>query len=476
MSSALAKNSALQVGGKLLGTLFGLVTFYLLLQYFGTAGYGLITTAITYVTIFGVIVDFGLTLTTTQMISEHGANEEKILGNLLALRVLTALVFLSIAPISAIFVPGVKDVLVLVSIITATTFFASVAQTFIGVFQKRLALGIPVLGEMLNRLVALVLIILVGTAHLGLAASAVAFTIGNFVQFALMLLGTARYVKLRPRLEWKVWREIIVRSWPIGVSIFFNLLYLKGDILFMAFFHRSFTEIGQYGSAYKVVDVMTMIPVTFMGLMLPLLSVAWSEKNREKFDRHLQQTFDIFAMIAIPFAVGSILLGVPVMTAVKPDLILAGQVLSVLGPASAVVFFNSLYGHAVVAVKRQRVMLLGYCFVAVVAILGYVLYIPLYGAWAAAWVTLISESLIGLCSFAVVASATRRWPNLLSLGRALIATAVMSASILLIPGLPILVELPLAIMVYALALVALGGPKPKHVMALFMPDKPSVEV
>lgn len=479
--SALAKNSALQIGGKLLGTIFGLITFYLLLHYFGTEGYGLLTTAMTYVAIFGVVVDFGLTLTTTQMISEQGADEEKILGNLFTLRVVTAVSFLALAPLSAIFVPGVKDVVFLISLMTATTFFASVAQTYIGVFQKRLALSIPVLAEALNRLIALVLVILVGTSHLGLEAATLAFTVGGFVQLVLMLLGTARYVRLRPRFESRVWREILIRSWPIGVSIFFNLLYLKGDILFMALYGRSFMEIGQYGSAYKVVDVMTMVPVTFMGIMLPILTLAWSSRNREKFDHNLQNTFDVFCLIAIPFAVGAIMLGVPVMTAIKPDLILAGQVLAVLGPAAAVVFFNSLYGHAVVAVKKQKMMTFAYLTVAIVAIAGYVLYIPLYGAWAAAWVTLVSETLIGLCSFFVVVSAVKRWPNLKMAARAVVSTAAMGGVLYAITPTDGGVANPAftigavfaGVVVYALAVAVLGGPRPKTIARLFLPEKPT---
>jgi O-antigen/teichoic acid export membrane protein len=474
LSRSLMRNSVLQVGGKVLGTLFGLITFYFLLHFFGVEGYGFLTVAITYVSVFAIIVDFGLTLTTTQMISEKGANEERILGNLLSLRIISAVLFLALAPLSALFIPEINQVFVLVCIFSAATFFGSVAQSFVGVFQKRISLTVPVLGETLNRTLVLVAIVLIGLFHPTLALASVAFVLGGAAQFAVMLFGTSRLVRLRPAFDAEVWKTFFIRSWPIGLSIFFNLIYLKGDIIFMSLLGVSEENIGQYGSAYKVVDVMTVIPVTFMGLMLPLLAAAWSERSKGKFEKHLRDTFDVFSILAIPFAIGAILLGVPLMTFVKPDLILAGQILAVLGPAASIVFFNSLYGHVIVAINRQRMMTWAYLFVAVVATVLYVVYIPVYGAWAAAWVTVVAESLIGLLTFAVVTSVSKTLPSLRMFVRASLATALMAGAILILPLPHVILQILAGILVYALALTALGGPSPRSLFKLFLPEKPSV--
>ena len=325
-TKALAKSSILQISGRILGVFFGLATFYLLLQIFDTDGYGVFTTALTYVTLFSVIVDFGLTITTAQMISEDGADEQKILGNLFSLRILSALVFMSLAPISALFIPGADKVFPLICIASVTYFFGAVAQMLVGVFQKRLSLMVPVLAEMLSRLIALGGIALIGLWHGSLLHATAAFTVGAFVQFIIMLVAAQRLTTFRPQFELRLWKEIVRRSSPIGFSIFFNLLYLKGDILFMWFLGQSDEVIGQYGSAYKVMDVLTMVPVTFMGLMLPIMSKAWSAGDKTGFAKRLQQTFDVFCVLAIPFAFGAWVLGVPLRSSLPR---LAGHIIFV---------------------------------------------------------------------------------------------------------------------------------------------------
>ncbi len=471
VAQAFAKNSILQISGKLLGTVLGLVTFYLLLDFFGTEGFGLYTTAMTYVTIFAIIVDFGLTLTTTQLISEKGANEGKLLGNLVTLRTVTAVIFMSLCPISAYFIPQSAGIMNIILLGSVTYFISAIAQMFQGVFQKRLNISIVVIAETVNRLISIAGIILAGILGAGIMGAATGFLVGIVVQLIIMLAATNNQVRFRPEIDLKVWKMIVLRSWPIGVSILFNLLYLRGDIFFMWIFGISPTEIGQYGAAYKVVDVITMIPVTLMGLLLPLLTIAWSQNKHTDFKQHLQRGFDVLAMIAVPFAFGAVAVGVPLMTAVKPDLVLAGQVLMILGPAVSILCFGSLYGHAIVAINKQRPMMLAYAFVAAIALAGYIVFIPEYGAWAAAWVTLVSEILIAGLAYLVVTRTIQSQVKFHMLLRTLGASLVMTAAILTVPLPHVLLTVGLGVLVYAIMLTALGGPKPLSVLKLLRSEE-----
>lgn len=467
----LAKNTVIQVAGKALGTVLSLATFAILVNHLEVEGFGALTIALNFAAMLGVLVDFGITLTATTMISEPDADEEQLLGNFLTLRILSAFVFLAIGAGLVFFFPYTLEVKIAAAVACASFFFGSVASMFIGVFQKRLTLASAVLAENLNRLVVVLAAFGISLMTPSVIAAAGIFVAGGVVQLCITLTAVGRYLHVRPQVSFALWKEIIRRSWPIGVSIAFNLVYLKGDIFFMSLYDVSDRAIGLYGAAYKVVDVVTTVPVMFMGLLLPLLTFTWAKGDRTGFGEHLQRGFDAFALLALPFAFGSIATGGALLALVHADLRDAGPILAVLGPATAVVFFGSLFGHAVVAIHRQRTMIVGYLAVAVLATVGYVLFIPNGGILAAAWVTLFSETLIMLITAVAVRTVSGVRIRSATLLRALGASLVMFGVLRTLPWPHVLVAILAGGAVYFLALWAFGGPGPKTLLRLMLPTR-----
>lgn len=474
-NKAIAQNTAVQTIGKMLAVIFGIFTVGIFARHLGASGYGQLSTVLGYLSVFAVIVDFGLTLTTVQMISEDEDREERLIGNLMTLRVISAIGFLALAPITALAFPSYDQVMIIGIAVGAVSYlFGTTAQMLVGIFQKRLVMGRVVVAELLNRTVVLVGAILAPALGLGLVGIVWLLVLGNLGQLIATLAFAKKFVSIRFKIDFELWKRIIQRSWPIGASIFFNLIYLRGDIVFLSWF-RSFEEIGQYGAAYKVVDVITVVPVMYMGLVLPMLIASWSSGKKKEFKQSIQDAFDFFSIAAVPFAVGSVLLGVPVIELIAGrEFTEGGRVLAVLGPAASVVFFNSLFGHAIVGVNKQKPMTLGYLFVAIVTVTGYLTFIPKYGIWAAAWWTLIAEIMIGLITFAVVARVTRFVPNLNMFVRASFASIVMLICLLLLPAWHVLVLIAVGSVVYYITLAAVGGPKLKDAVKLFLPEKPPI--
>lgn len=471
VSRALARNTALQIVGKALGTLLSLLTFVLLVRYLDTDGWGALTIALNYGTILAILVDFGLTLTTAQMIAEPDADESRILGGVLTLRVVSALVFLGGGAAAVFAFPYATEVKIAAALSCASFFFGTVATVFSGVFQKRLAMRDVVLAETLNRAVVCALAASLPFLGVSVVMGSIIFVAGSLVQLVVTAAAATRLTSIRPCVDWGVWRGAIARSWPIGVAIALNLVYLRGDIFFLSIFGVSDYDIGLYGAAYKVVDVTTTVPVMFMGLMLPLLAHARAGNNDGAFREHFQRAFDILAMLGIPFAFGAIAVGGPLLGMLKPDLAAAGPLLAILGPATALVFFGSLFGHTIVALHKQRMMIWGYFATAVLGLLGYVTFIPLYGTIAAAWVTLACEGLIMLLTAGVVFASTRIALSLRRLLQAGTASIVMFVVLDLVAFPHVLIAIAAGVGVYMAALPLFGGPSPKHMLALLVaPD------
>ena len=91
LSRKIAKNAAIQYTSKIIGTILGLFTIALLTRYLGAAGFGEYTVAASYLQFTGTLVDFGFTITAVRMLAEAGADRKKIFGNIVTLRLISAL-------------------------------------------------------------------------------------------------------------------------------------------------------------------------------------------------------------------------------------------------------------------------------------------------------------------------------------------------------------------------------------------------
>ncbi|MFH1405522.1 MAG: flippase [Patescibacteria group bacterium] len=464
---SITRNFSIQAFGKILSVLIGLVSVGILTRALGVEAFGEYTTAITFLQLFGVIVDLGLTLTLVVMISEAGADEKSLVGNLLSLRMLSALVLFGLAPIIVLGLPWSNTVILGVAVGAIGYFFMSGASLLVGVFQKHQAMWRSSLAELLSRIIMLGLIAWFAYLGFGVVAMIAIMIIVNILWFVAMIWFAKPFVKIRPRFELAVFKNAISRSWPIAISIFFNLLYLKGDILFLAYF-REQSEVGLYGLSYKIIDVLTALPTMFMGLVLPGLVVAWSISNRENFRHQLNTTFDIFMIIAIPVIVGAQVVSEPLIRLIAGDgFEESAAVMKLLIIAVVGVFWGTLYGHAVLAVKKQRVMVWGYLATAVVAIAGYLIFIPTYGMWAAAWVTIVSELMIAVLTFIVVYKATKMLPGLATAAKALLASGVMYVILLKLPeNWNVIINILIGAVVYFIFMLIVRGIKTQNLANL----------
>ncbi len=476
MGKKIAQNTAIQIIGKILSAFFGIATVAVLARILGVEGYGELTLILSFLAIFATLVDFGFTLTVVQMISEDSKRENSIIGNILTLRILSGFLFLGLAPIIAIFFPYAPVVKLGIAIGAISYLGATTSQMLIGIFQKNLVMSRPVLAELFNRTIVLIGAILAGHLGIGLLGVMWIFVIGNAAQLITVLYFALRYVKIKLQISAAMWREIITRSWPIGASIFFTLIYLRGDIVFLSVLRDNpEAEIGIYGLAYKVIDVLTAIPVMYMGLILPLLVGAWAAKDRDAFSRILQGAFDFFSVTALPVVVGSMLVGTEIITLIAgPEFAEAGRILYLLGPTLLFVFYGALYGHAVVGIQKQLPMTWNYLAVALFTIAGYIIFIPQFGMYGAAVFTLASEMLITLLAFLMVKRYTNHAPNLALFGKSLLAALAMAAVLYLLPSMHVIISILIGAIAYTAVLIMMGGPRPRDLIALFAPEKPPI--
>lgn len=457
LTRQVAHNMGYQVGGKIISTVLGLVALGMMTRYLGQEGFGGYTTIVAFLQFFGILVDFGLTLTTVQMISEPGADENKIASNIFTLRFFSAFVFLGLAPLVVLFFPYDAALKTGVAITALSFLFIALNQVLVGLFQKHLSMWKVAISENAGRIVLIALVAFAIWTDRGLLSIMWAVIFGSAANFLVNFLFSLKYVRIRFIFDWPIWKEIYRRSWPIGLSIVFNLIYLKADTIILSL-SQSQASVGLYGASYRVLDVLTTFPMMFAGLVLPVLTATWAEKNVERFKRITQKSFDFLIMIIVPAIFGTFFLGERLMQAVAgDDFALSGTILKILILGAGAIFLGTLFGHIIVAVKKQRLMIWGYAGVAAVSLAGYVLLIPRYTYWAAAWITVFSESAIALLTFLVVWRTTKIIPSGKIFIKSIAASLAMSGAIYLLLPLNLLFVICLGVIVYFTALYLFRG-------------------
>lgn len=467
LTRQVAHNMIYQAVGKFFSTIFGLAALAMMTRYLGQEGFGGYTTIVAFLQFFGILVDFGLTLTTVQMISEPNVDTNKITSNIFTLRFFSALVFLGLAPIVVLFFPYSPTLKIGVAIATFSFLFIALNQVFIGFFQKNLRMEKVAIAENVGRLVLIAGIAATIYLRGGLLAIMLTVVLASTANFLLNFLFSLKYVRVKFAFDWPIWKEIYRRSWPIGLSIIFNLIYLKADIIVLSL-SRSQAEVGLYGASYRVLDVLTTFPMMFAGLLLPVLTAAWSGRDLEKFKRVMQKSFDFLVMIAVPIIFGTFFLGERLMSFVAgSDFALSGTILKILILAAGMIFVGTLFGHLVVAVQKQRKMIWGYALVAAICLAGYIILIPRYSFWAAAWITVFSEGAIALLTFLVVWRNTRLVPSGKTLLKSVLASLAMSIVIYLLINLNLVALIILAAAIYFGVLYLLKGYTKKTILEIF---------
>lgn len=452
----IAHNTIIQIVGKTISTIIGVVVIGMLTRYLGEAGFGQYAIIMAFLQFFGVLVDMGLYIILVKKISEPGVDQDSLASNIFTLRLISAVIFLGLAPIVVLFFPY-PAVIKLGVLITSLSYLGiTLNQVLTGIFQKSLRMDKVAIAEVIGRIFLVVSTYLVIKANAGLLWIMASVVLGSLTNFLLTFLFSRKFVHIKLRFNFPVWRQVIKDSWPIALSIAFNLVYFKADTIILSLYKRA-EDVGVYGASYKVLEVLTTFPAMFAGLVLPLLASAWAARDMERFKRALRKGFDFMAMVAIPLAIGTLFIAKPVMNLVAPEFTNSDRILQLLIFATGIIFIGNLFGNAVVAINKQKTMMWLYLLVAIVSLIGYLIFIPKYSYFGAAWMTIASEFMVTTSAGLIVCLTAKIWPSFKLFGKALISAGVMALVLHFLAGYNLFLLILVAGAVYFAVLFLLRG-------------------
>ncbi len=457
LARSIAYNTVLQTFAKIAGTLLAVFAFGMITRYLGQEGFGAYTTITAYLQFFGIVVDMGLSVIALQLISEVGHDHKKNFANIFTMRVVVGIIVYGGAAICAWFLPYPDSVRWGILISAPSFFLSSLIQLSTATYQVGLKMMAPVIADVASKIVLIIGIIGAIKMDLGLIGVLVVIVINNLVQWLIIVIPSRAWHTPIFSFDWHIWRMVVERTWPIALSILCNIAYFRADTIVLSLF-RPQSEVGIYGAAFKVIEVLITFPAMFMGLTLGSFAKSWSSRDTKSFARYFQKTFDFMALTSLPIIVGTFFVGTPIMILVAGQSFeQSGDVLKLLIVAGGVIFFSSLFGHLINIIYEQKTMLAGYFFAAIVGLFGYIVFIPRYSYWAAGWITILTEILVACIGFFVFYRKTRIAPSLGLTLRAVVASAIMGLFLYTWPDALLGIKIIGGGVAYIAALYLLGG-------------------
>lgn len=344
-------------------------------------------------------------------------------------------------------------------VITLWFFVEAIETTFIAGFQARLNVFPIVLGD-------------VGKAVISLAGAALGVWLGKGLIWFVALIPVASVgtVIIQLCLGAARWKYSLKRGFsdagfllreamPLGLAALLGTIYFRFNTLILESM-RGELAVSYFGIAYKFFDISLMIPQALIISLYPLMSMTFTV-DPDKFRRLVRKSLQLSMIIAIPWALGITAWGDDVLILMFGDKFLNSiPVLKVLIWAAALAFPGHIFGNALIAMNRQGLMacLTGAGVVINVALSLYLIpRVGEFGAKGAAEATLITEIAVILAYIVLLGSLCRGCISLGIFLRPILAGVLPGLFLLYFPGLNLMIQVILCLILYPVGLVVTGA-------------------
>lgn len=354
LSQKVAFNTVILTGGRLALAGSGVVGVILSTRYLGLEAFGQLTTAVVFVTLFGLLTDAGVWTVSAREIAKRPDEEERILAVVCTIGLLLSggAVALALATMLVAYPGGDSEMvrlgIVILSVQMLSTSVAGASTAYLVAHQK----AVPgAVGAVLSSLTFVACLVTVVVLDLGFAGVAGSYAVGGLVNALVPYGFAARSTRIRLGWDRALTEQLLRWALPQGAVLAVGVLYLRIDTVLLSLL-GSDADVALYGVAYRVIEVLILVPTYAMITLFPELSRC--EPHSERLSMLMQGAFSSLALAALPLLIGFVTFAPEVVrVAGGAEFRDAAPVLQLLVVAVLASFTSILYFHSLVALNQQ---------------------------------------------------------------------------------------------------------------------------
>ena len=457
----IAKNIGILLLSQIITLILGFLYIVYIARYLGTSGFGILSFAIAFTGIFVVLVDLGLNFLTVREVSRDKSLAGKYLGNTIAIKIILAIITLSLIFLVVNIVKYPQETVIVVYLIGLSVIIGSFSGIFTSIFQANEKMEYQSYSQIINSFLMFAGALIVIYYGFGLYAFAlIYFTVSVIVLIYNFFICSWKFTLPKFEININFWKLIIIEALPFALTSIFVLIYYYMDtVMLSVLVPKSNSIIGWYSAAYRIVMPLSFIPAIFFSSIFPVMAIFY-EKSKTSLKFAFNRSIKYMVIFGIPIATGITLLANKIVLLVYgmsyfPSVI----ALQILIWSVPLIYIDSAFVYLFNSMNKQTTVAKIMAIVAFFNILLNIILIPHYSYIGASIVMVISD-LITLALLIFVLSNTQFKVPLKLLKNVLkvfISSLAMIIPILLLNNLNIIIIISLSSLVYVITFLSLKG-------------------
>lgn len=456
----IAKNTSYLTIALIIQKVISFFYFTLLARFLGPEDLGKYYFAISFTTIFAIVIDLGLANVLIREVAKYQEKAERLVGSILTLKLpLTLLAVLgAVLVINATGDSSLVKWLVYISCLSmvldsfTNTFYAAVR----GFHNLRYESIAAVIFQLIVLVVGYGALILSGSLVLVMAALALA-SLYNFI-YSFWVAKFKIGVPIKFVYDKIIIKHILVISWPFALYAVFQRLYTYLDSVLLSFL-AGHEAVGLYQIAFKIIFALQFLPLAFTASLYPALSSYW-QGNREQLSVTFKRAINYLTIISWPIMIGVFLLADKIIILFKEGYDGAIIPLKIIIFSLFFIFLNFPIGSLLNACDRQKRNTVNMIIAALFSLGLNLLLIPRLQVVGAAISVLLSNALMFILGLLVVPKIMKYnfLNNFFIFSKVLLASFLMGGFIVFTKSsLPILLQIALGALIYFSVLYLVKG-------------------
>jgi O-antigen/teichoic acid export membrane protein len=395
----LAKNTGVLFVAQIISYILGFLYLMYTARYLGPGAYGILSFALAFTVIFGIISDLGLTQFMIREISRNKSLASKYLGNALVLKIIASIITFTLVVITINLLDYPKETIIVVYLIALYVLINSFSQVFSTIFQSYEKMEYLAIGTVINGILLLLLALIGIKYKMDVIFFASVYLITSTLIFLYYLITcTFKFVKPKFEFNFNFWKIMLSESLFFVLAMTFTEIYFNIDSIMLSLMVGN-EAVGFYNAAYKLIFILMFIPSAIIISIFPVMSKHF-ESNKALVKEEYEKLFRyLFVLALLVFIFGFLFADKIILIIYGNAFIPSVMALQILICVIPIIFITYIFGNVLGAINKQRFVALVTGICAIINIVINLLLIPKFSYYGASVATVLTEIAVFIFMF-----------------------------------------------------------------------------